>query len=258
MADFYALTGDEAVLNRFQGYLPGILNSISERRSEHTYLFATDETPADDPLRFSYHFSSLVLLWYTFKRLAELPQLNAVMENGFDHLAKKIYRDIWRHFTVKEENVQLFAYATDLSGHYSLYHDANDYPTVLAPLWGFCSRDDRTWQATMEFALSKENRDGYFPGLFGGLGSQHTPGAWSLGDVQELIYANIRGDSERAGRTINRLARTACLDGSLPEARDPLTGKVVSRHWFAWPGSALLYALNLFGAPGKGTQPSYN
>ena len=252
LADFFARTGNEAILSRFQDDLPGILNSIFDHRSDQAYLFATDETPGDDPLTYPYHFSSQVLLWHTFHRLAKLPHLSKMVENGFEDLAKKMYRDILRHFTVNRKNGQLFAYATDLSGHHILYHDANDYPTVLAPLWGFCSRKDPTWLATMDFAFSPENQVGYSPGPFGGLGSQHTPGAWPLGDVQELIYAKIRGDSGRAGRALERLIRTACLDGSLPEARDPLTGSVVSRHWFAWPGSALLYALNLFVETNEG------
>jgi hypothetical protein len=46
------------------------------------------------------------------------------------------------------------------------------------------------------------------------------------------------------GEAAASVARTAaCWDGSLPGARDPADGTVRSRHWFAWPGAALLVAL---------------
>jgi uncharacterized protein len=54
--------------------------------------------------------------------------------------------------------------------------------TALAPLLGFCGADDPIWRATMRFAFSDRN-SAYCPGRFGGLGSRHTPGTWTLGDV---------------------------------------------------------------------------
>lgn len=48
-------------------------------------------------------------------------------------------------------------YAVDLSGCRVAYHDANDLPTALAPLWGFCRSDDPGWGATMAFAFSPQN-----------------------------------------------------------------------------------------------------
>jgi hypothetical protein len=58
--------------------------------------------------------------------------------------------------------------------------------------------------------------------------------------------AGRRGDQPavRAYRAaLAELAATACWDGSLPQARDLEDGTVRSRHWFAWPGAALLVAL---------------
>ena len=118
-----------------------------------------------------------------------------------------------------------------------------DFPTVLAPLWGFCAADDPRWRATMEFAFSSRNAEGYFLGPFGGLGSIHTPGAWPLGDVQEIVYGRLVGDERRVTAALDRLVATAGWDGGLPEARDPQSGAVRSRHWFAWPSAALLAAL---------------
>jgi meiotically up-regulated gene 157 (Mug157) protein len=122
---------------------------------------------------------------------------------------------------------------------------------VLAPAWGFCRSDDLVWRATMDFSFTSANQGGFYPGPFGGLGSIHTPGAWPLGDIQEWLYARLTGDQDRAERVLDRLAATACWDGALPEARDPQSGGVKSRHWFSWPNCALLYALSAASSPIK-------
>jgi hypothetical protein len=84
---------------------------------------------------------------------------------------------------------------------------------------------------------------GFFPGRYGGLGSVHTRGAWPLGDVQTLLYARLIGDTRQAQDALDRLCATACWDGALPEARNEHDGTVRSRHWFGWPGAAMLIAL---------------
>jgi hypothetical protein len=61
-----------------------------------------------------------------------------------------------------------------------------------------------------------------------------------LGDIQELIIARATGDSVREERARDHLRGAAQWDGALPEAYDPATGEVVSRHWFAWPNAALV------------------
>jgi uncharacterized protein len=110
------------------------------------------------------------------------------------------------------------------------------------PWRGFCGARDPVWRATMAFACSPAN-PGFAAGPHGGLGPVHTPGAWPLGDVPELIWAWLNPDDRPEARVLDRLAATACWDGALPEARDPADGSVRSRHWFAWPGAALLVAL---------------
>jgi uncharacterized protein len=139
-----------------------------------------------------------------------------------------------------------WAYETDGRGQFRRYHDANDLPTALAPLWGLCAPDDPEWSATMRFAFDRAN-PGWSPGRWGGLGSAHTPGSWPLGDVQEWVVASLLGETGRAGRVLERLLAVAAPDGLLPEAYDSDTGSWLARHWFAWP-SAVLAALALGAA----------
>jgi meiotically up-regulated gene 157 (Mug157) protein len=237
------LITDEALFERLSPHLPPILETILARQSSKAVLFATEETPADDPMPLPYHFSSQVLLWHTLRRLSVLNVRQPFTTLNLINLSEAIRADILKHMVTPHLGQLLFAYATDLQGHYYYYHDANDLPTLLAPLWGFCQVDDLVWRATMAFAFSLANEGGYYSGPVGGLGSIHTPGAWPLGDVQEFLYARMTRDTARAEAVMDRLATTACWDGSLPEARDPINGAVRSRHWFGWPGAALLAAL---------------
>ena len=214
-----------------------VLEAVTARRAPGAELFATEETPGDDPVPMPYHFSSHVLLWHTLRRLAAVlgrPELAG--------LADRVRAAVLAHLVTGHDGRGLFAYAADLRGGLALYHDANDLPTALAPRWGFCGARDPVWRATMAFAFSPAN-PGFAAGRHGGLGSVHTPGAWPLGDVQELTWARLNPDDRPEARVLGRLAATACWDGSLPEARDPADGSVRSRHWFAWPGAALLVAL---------------
>jgi hypothetical protein len=131
-----------------------------------------------------------------------------------------------------------WAYATDAHGNHVRYHDANDLPTALAPLWGFCAPNDPAWQATMRFALSLAN-PGFFEGPFGGLGSLHTAAPWPLGDIQAWLFHGLVGEGPAATAALARLCAVSFDDGMLPEAYDPATGAPIARDWFAWPGAAL-------------------
>jgi hypothetical protein len=195
-------------------------------RHRHGDLYATAETPADDPMPLPFHFSSHVLLWRTLRALAGA---------GFEVDAERLRRATLGSFVDRGR----FAYATDGRGRFHHYHDANDLPTVLAPRWGFCAADDPTWRATVDFAWSEANAGGWYAGPLGGLGSVHTPHPWPLGDAQELIVAKATGDVARAARVRDTLRLVATWDGLYPEAYDAVTGEVRSRHWFAWPAAVI-------------------
>ncbi len=243
LAQFADGGGDERTLERLMRHVPAVFDAIRAREAADAPLVGTDETPADDPMPLPYHFSSQVLLWHTLRRLDPLNRRWNFTPLDLAARATAIKAAIMSHFVVEHEGRRIFAYASDLRGNFHAYHDANDLPTVLAPLWGFCSVDDSVWRATLEFALSESNKGGYYVGRLGGLGSVHTPAPWPLGDAQELIYARLIGDHHRVGAVLQRLIASATWDGALPEARDAETGVVRSRHWFAWPGAALVAAL---------------
>lgn len=241
--------GDDTTLRR---HAPGIHDAVTNLLgARHACgLLPTDETPADDPLDLPFHLSSNLLVAHTLQRVATVAEMVGLDEALLRRTSGSILRAIDEHLTIELADRRRWAYATDLTTQ-RWYHDANDIPTVLAPRWEL-DVPVAVWRTTLEDAFSRDNPEAFAPGPAGGLGSVHTPGAWPLGDAQEVMFAALDGDRERATNTLSRLNASASWDGALPEARDPETGEVRSRHWFAWPGCMLVLARQLLADPTAG------
>ena len=219
-------------------------NRWDQQEGADVWLFKTAETPGDDEVEFPYHLSSHILLWRTLERFRKMTGhlkqsgLDVKMRHNLSDWATGVHRDTLRHFIVPNPagDGTIFAYLTsatlDAEAQTTLYHDANDLPTALAARWGFCSSDDETWLNTIRFGFSTRNTEGYYgaDARYGGLGSVHTRAPWPLGDAQRLVIdANDVAASDK-------LARIVQWDGLFSEAIDADTAKVVSKHWFCWPG----------------------
>jgi hypothetical protein len=242
LADYVQETGDVATWDRLRPAVGLVIEALLARKAPQAWLFPTDETPADDPVTLPYHLSSHILMWHTFRQIARLTD-----DAHLRAMADSIRQAVLAHFTADFHGRKLYAYATDGAERFHFYHDANDFPLVLAPAWGFLLDSDPVWRATLGFAFSDANPGGCYAGR---LGSVHTPAPWPLGDVQDLIIARTLHDREREHRAWDHLAQAAQWDGALPEASDPDLGEVVSRHWFAWPNAALAcVALGAFDTP---------
>lgn len=235
LCDYVEMTGDRAPLERHGPSVAPVLRAIERRRAPRASLYATEETPADDPLELPYETSNQILAWRTFSRLHGL----GFGGGHLDRLAQATANAVRDHQVVRGPDGQLlFAYATDLDGRALLYHDANDLPLALAPAWGFCSGSDPVWRATIHFAFSPAN-PGFFSGRYGGLGSLHTPAAWPLGQVQAILIGRATADEKLTEASEEVLARQALWDDALPEANDPGSAVPCSRPWFGWPGAAV-------------------
>jgi hypothetical protein len=235
IADRARLTGDASTRERYAVSCGNVIERLLAARSPFG-LVATAETPADDPLVQPFHFSSHVLLWRVLTAFDRTVDAAAVRDATL------------RHF--QSDGRFAYAIAGPDGANARHYHDANDFPTVFAPGWGFCPADDPRWRATIDFAWSIAN-EGYFAGTLAGLGSVHTRHPWPLGDLQEIVLARVMADPAREERARARLARVQTWDGMLPEAYDETSGAVASRHWFAWPAAlrALLEREPMLAAP---------
>lgn len=201
-------------------------------------LLISEENPADDRTQLPYLLSTQILHWYTATRLAPWSAELGIESLQLGRVADGLRSVIHRRFTCRGPFGPQWAYESDGADGRRRYQDANDLPTALAPLWGFCGTTDPVWTATMRFAFSTHN-PGHVDGRFGGLGSAHTPGTWPLGDAQELAVALATSDRSGLDAVVCRLAAVASVDGLLPETYDPDSGRWLARHWFAWPAAVI-------------------
>jgi uncharacterized protein len=214
-----------------------------------TGMISSAENAADDPAVAPFIGASQILLWYAAMRLAALADAGALSldAGGLRRCANAVHTAFGARIASGDDP---WAYAVDGTGHRIIYHDANDLPVALAPAWGFCGPDDPGWRATMRFAFSPAN-PGWSAGDRPGLGSGHTAGPWTLGDVQAWLHARLLRDSVGVAAALARLEEVAFADGMLPEAYSPQRSDDWRvRHWFAWPGAALA-ALRLLDGDGR-------
>jgi len=241
LADYLAVTSSLPELPSGQawGHLAAEAWAAAESAIDgETGLIRTEENPADDVATHPFIVSDQILLWHVASRLADAASRLDLDRESLLARARRSRSAVEAHFVIDGPLGRQWAYAVDGRGSAERYMDANDLPVGLAPLWGFCKPGDRTWQATMRFAFDERN-PGFVPGVVGGLGSRHTPGTWTLGDIMGWVAFGLMGERAASEAALQRLVGAAFGDGMLPEAYDPDgTGSAV-RHWFAWPGAAL-------------------
>jgi hypothetical protein len=251
LCDYAEQFAEEAEFTRSimdTGVIQEILAVLNARQDKQTKLWPTDETPGDDAVEYPHHFSSHILMWRTFTRLHDLflrskiPPVEHTLR--LDVMAAQLKERTVQSFTTTHPSCvgNLFAYLTDGNGHHDCYHDGNDVPTAFASDWGFASTPSEiaAWKATMEFALSPANAKGFCnESPYGGLGSVHSPGAWTLGYFQELAYAASNNDVQAMQGAWTKIAAAMQWDGTFPEAVDPKTARCTSKAWFSWPGAMI-------------------
>jgi len=228
-----------------------ILDLIESKRDSRTGLFPTDETPGDDAVEYPFHFSSHILLWYSWSRLVRLTaalMAGSALERRLGALTGAVRTATLEHFlwTGSVPGKPCFAYLVDGIGQRTFYHDANDLPTLLAPSWGFIATDieREAWHNTMAFAFTPDNDGGYYSGgAFEGLGSVHTRNPWTLGFFQQWRYAQMTGDAQAEDVAWRKICGVMLWDGMFSEAVDGHSGEVTSKAWFSWPGSMIASGL---------------
>ena len=238
LADYWRLTGELPAGVAWEQAVARAWEAAVRAINPATGLIASTENAADDPAAAPFIAASQVLLWYAAERIAELADAGALRLDSQG--VRRAGTTARAAFAARlAGSAGPWPYAVDAEGRRVAYHDANDLPVALAPLWGFCDRDDPGWSATMEFAFGEGN-PAWFGGARPGLGSTHTPGPWTLGDIQAWVRARTVGDRPAMEKSLARLHEVAFVDGMLPEAyaADPTDDRRI-RHWFAWPGAAL-------------------
>ena len=235
LADYHDTTGSLPAGVDWPAEVTTLWQALGTRIDARLGLLESGENAADDPAAAPFIAASQILRWRAARRLEALARAGALaVDPATFATAAQATRSAFA--AAFERGDRPWPYAVDRDGVGEAYHDANDLPVAMAPAWGFCAADDPGWRATMDFAFSPAN-PGWVAGTRAGLGSAHTPGVWTLGDLQAWIHARATGDEPAVREAIARLRASALADGMLPEACDPDDGTPI-RLWFAWPGAA--------------------
>lgn len=259
---------------------------LSRRDCAKSLFSSDETPADDDLGDYKFHLSSNILLWRTLSKLRDLlslPQFRPLTPAGANYhclssLVEMVKKSILRNFVsphayslpdgrfVKED---ILAYGFDPSKdlkdprRFRHYHDGNDMPTLYAQEWGFLKRHDhdeddprltRLWVDTMVWAFTpgpaEEGCNSGYQGngieRFHGLGSDHSPGPWTLGFFQEWRFAQMIRDAGREAKAWAQIQGSVQFDGTFSEAVDIHTGVCTSKTWFSWPGAMI--AENLIDA----------
>lgn len=241
LADYVSITGRMPTLppdSSWEQLVSAAWAVVDDAVDAERGLIRTDETPTGDAPTYPYLLSDQILLWHVAGRLATVAAHVGMDVERLRVLRERVRGAVVERFEIEGPLGHQWAYSVNGRGGVERYMDATDLPVALAPLWGFCKPGDGVWRATMQYAFEDEN-PAFVAGPSGGLGSRHTPGTWSLGDISRWVAFGLMEDQTAADAALDRLIDIAFEDGMLPEAYDPDGSGSVVRHWFAWPGAAL-------------------
>ncbi len=135
LAEYVRVTGDEATWWALRPHIIPVLEKLMARKHRKTWLFPTDETPADDPLVMPYHLSSHILFWRTFRQLGELDENNAWIS-----LADMVRDAAMKHFIVEADGRRSVRLCHRWRGRVSAVSRCQRFPAGAGPGVGIYSR----------------------------------------------------------------------------------------------------------------------
>lgn len=193
--------------------------------------------PSDDSTNLSFLIPSNAFAVVELRHLAEIFQ-SALKINDFVkeclELSNEVDAAIKKYAIFNVENYgEIYAYEIDGFGGRILMDDANAPNLLSLSYLGYVKTDDKIYQNTRKFVLSKDNP--YFlSGKFAeGLSSPHTglEKIWHLGIIMRALTSN---DDAEIKRALAMLKQTHAGTGFMHEAFNPDNPQDFTRKWFAW------------------------
>ena len=225
-------TGDRALLARREILcgLETVLRGLEGRKHPDIDLYGTFLQPSDDLRKYPYLTYDNVLAWAALRCLGawlDRPELAERAERVRDAIRERCVFD-W-------EGRPVFAWSTDLEGHWDVY-DEPPGSLQLLPFYGFCERDDPVWQNTAALIRSAE-----YPLSFAGcpiaeIGCRHAPHPWVLA----LCNSLLSGHREEA---LRHLRLTKLDNGVACESVHEETGACATGAAFATCAGFLAFAM---------------
>ncbi|EFS03967.1 conserved hypothetical protein, partial [Listeria seeligeri FSL S4-171] len=128
---------------------------------------------------------------------------------------------------------EIYAFEVDGFGNQLLMDDANVPSLLSLPIIGYSDKEEKIYQNTRNFILSKDNPY-YFEGeMAKGIGSPHTPKGyiWPIGLAIQGLTTN---DQVEKNTILEMLLRTDAGTGLMHESFHPDNPEDFTREWFSW------------------------
>jgi uncharacterized protein len=223
------------------------LDLLTEKAFEHfdpeSGLYSTFLDPSDDPVSFPYLTYSNVLLQCAFNFLAILQREELWHhKSDFAILARELQQAIYDQCTVKGPCGQMFTWAVDGKGRFTLYDNPPGSLQLLAH-YRFCSLNDTIYKNTVRWIRSANNNYFHQGSRFEEAGSRHSANPWPLAACNDLLACN--------SGALDFLTRAEMDNGFFCETVNPDTGQVSTGAAFASAAGFLAYALKISDAKDK-------
>lgn len=206
--------------------------------------------PSDDACQYGYLVPSnmfAVTILGFMKEITETIYKDSALTERIDKLRGEIEDGIKKFGIVSQEGFgEIYAYETDGLGNYNLMDDANVPSLMSIPWLGYSEKNDRIYQNTRKFILSKNNPYYYEGSSAKGIGSPHTPEQyiWHIALTMQGLTAESRSEQEELLQVILKSDAGCQLMHEGFHCDDP---SKFTREWFAWANSLFaLFVMQLY------------
>lgn len=193
--------------------------------------------PSDDACKYGYLIPSNMMAVVALKYAAHLAiegyQDNLLGERCVE-LANEIDDGIKAYGVYDHpEFGKVYAYETDGQGNCNLMDDANSPSLLSIPYIGYAPVDDKIYQNTRRFILSKHNPYYYEGKVAKGIGSPHTPKhyIWHISLTMQILTSTDPAEVEEC---LEMLANTHAGTNFMHEGFHVDDPEKFTREWFAW------------------------
>lgn len=206
--------------------------------------------PSDDACAYGYlipaNMFATVVLGYMEEFAKDIFKDEELAEQAAK-LKNEIQKGIEQYGILHDEEFgDIYAYETDGLGHYNLMDDAN-VPSLLSIPWlNYADANDKIYQNTRKFVLSKKNPY-YYEGTYArGIGSPHTPKEyiWHIALTMQGLTTENQVEKEAMLETLLKTDAGKLVMHEGFFCNDP---NQFTREWFAWANSLFaLFVLELY------------
>ena len=218
---------------------PELFNGVG-RPVGYTGMIWTGFRPSDDASYYNYLIPSEMMAVVALGDIAQIERdvyRNVIKAHEATALRDEVQRGIQTYGLVYVPKYgYIYAYEVDGLGHAILTDDANIPSLLSAPYIGYTTANDRFYQNTRRFLLSKDNPSYYVGKVARGIGSFHTPDGWiwPLALVMQGLTASSTGEKQDI---LTQILASDPGDHLLHESFDPDDAKRYTRPDFGWPNA---------------------